>query len=167
MITSRPSIVVAACGNVMAAADAFGPWVVAALREEDFAGVEVVNLDINPAALLDHLGGREALIVVDAVQCPGELKGALIDRDWFDPNRPPLVHDDVLSSHGLSLAEQIQLAGQLKLLPRYVRLLALVIDGAAVGETPPDCRRQVRAAVGRIKHWVSKWRDGKSEVVHA
>ena len=71
-------LLVAAFGNDMAADDAFGPLVAEALRAMAPAGVEVVNLGMRPAALLDHLAGRAALCVVDAARGAGLAE----ERSW-------------------------------------------------------------------------------------
>src|SRR5690606_20782439 len=100
----------AACGNVMASDDAFGPLVARELRRTDPPGVDVIDLDIRPAALLDHLAGRAGLIILDAVHAPDSEPGTVLDIDWFSEARPALLNDDTMSTHGLSIGMQLELA---------------------------------------------------------
>lgn len=125
------NLLAAACGNVMASDDAFGPLVARELRRINPPGIDVIDLDIRPAALLDHLAGRPGLVLLDAVHAPDHEPGTLLDIDWFSADRPALVNDDTMSTHGLSIATQLQLAGKLGLLPRSVRLIAMTL-----GDTP-------------------------------
>ncbi len=125
------NLLAAACGNMMASDDAFGPLVSRELRRIHPPGVEVIDLDIRPAALLDHLAGRTGLVILDAVHAPDHPPGEVLDIDWFSEDRPALVNDDTMSTHGLSIATQLQLAGKLGLLPPSVRLIAMTL-----GQTP-------------------------------
>ncbi len=153
MTYSQNNLLVAACGNLMASDDAFGPMVARDLRQLKPSGIEVVDLDIRPAALLDYLPGRTGLILVDAVHAPGLTPGRVLDWDWFSADRPELVNDDTMSTHGLSLAMQIDMADQLGMLPPYVRLIGLTIDPTlAVGQkASPDLVRNVLTAADRIR----------------
>jgi hydrogenase maturation protease len=128
MSDSPANLLVAACGNLMASDDAFGPLVAGELRGRELPGVEVVDLDIRPTALLDHLADRTGLILVDAVYVPNMQPGRVLDLDWFGTATPELVNDDTMSTHGLSLAMQLDMAGQLGMLPPFVRLIGLSID---------------------------------------
>ena len=74
-------ILVVAYGNDLAADDAFGPLVAEAVRAKAIEGVEVLNLGMKPAGLLDHLAGRRAVCVVDAARCDGLPPGTLIETD--------------------------------------------------------------------------------------
>jgi hydrogenase maturation protease len=148
----RP-ILVATCGNASAGDDAFGPRVAALLRENDRADLEVVDLGMKPAALLDHLEGRQMLVIVDAAAGQGLPPGLLIDTDWWSADRPPLVSERSLSTHGISLADQIELAGKLHLLPRIVRVIAATGAAMTVGaESSPSIDRLVAEAAHRIRH---------------
>ena len=77
-------ILVVAYGNDLAADDAFGPLVAEAVRAKAVEGVEVLNLGMKPAGLLDHLAGRRAVCVVDAARCDGLPPGTLMEVDFFD-----------------------------------------------------------------------------------
>ena len=168
MNEAGPSILVAACGNVMASDDAFGPLVARELRHLVTTGIEVADLDIRPAALLDYLPGKDALILVDAVNAPGMQTGELLDIDWFSPERPDLVNDDTMSTHGLSLAMQLDLAKQLDLLPKRVRLIAVCIDNASVSEAASDfLPNAVSAAADVVGRYAKLWSTLTPEQQHA
>jgi hydrogenase maturation protease len=164
MTKSTSPILIATCGNADAGDDAFGPAVGRAVAAMNFPGVtsggpgvEVVDLGIRPAALLDYLEGREALVVVDAVKVPGQA-GGLIDVDWFDANRPTLAHDDRMSSHGLSMGSQLELAGQLGMLPKMVRLIGVGIESSELGRPmSPNVGAQVDMAAKRIAGHCRAW----------
>ena len=157
MPDARLPILVAAYGNEMAADDSFGPLVAEAVRAMAPSGVEVVSLGMKPASLLDHLAGRSAVCVVDAARCDGVPVGTLIDADFFDADRPPLVHDRSLSTHGLAVADELELARRLGMCPPDVRLVAAVAGSVEVGRCASDgVLRQVPAAASRITNWARK-----------
>ncbi len=165
------TILVAACGNVMASDDAFGPLVARALRSHSLPSVEVVDLDIRPAALLDYLSGKDGLILVDAVHAPdtpGLDPGRVLDIDWFSPDRPGLVNDDTMSTHGLSIAMQLDLAERLDLLPSRVRLIAVCIEPAQVGQPQSDyLPKAVASAVSLVLKHADLWSTPTPEQQHA
>lgn len=164
MLTAAP-VLVAACGNAMAGDDALGPMAAAAVRRLGLPGVEVVDLDLRPAALLDCLGRpRRLLLVIDAVDMPGAPPAALVDCDWQQTGRPALMHDDVLSTHGLSIASQLELAGKLGMLPKEVRLLGAVVEHTALGGSTARLGAAVNAIVRRIAALAEAIR---SEACHA
>ncbi len=149
MTEDKNSLLVAACGNLMASDDAFGPMVARDLKQIRHPGIEVVELDIRPAALLDYLPGRSGLILIDAVLSPDHEPGRIIDIDWFAPDRPPLANDDTMSTHGLSLGSQIEMAQAIGLLPPTVRLIGLTLGAVpSVGEPATEgiVRHVVHAA---------------------
>jgi hydrogenase maturation protease len=154
MPDANPPILVAVFGNEMAADDSFGPRVAQALRAMAIPRVEVVNLGMKPAALLDHLAGRRALCVVDAACCEDMPPGTLIEADFFAADRPALVHDAALSTHGLSIADELELAERLGMCPQDVRLVAVVAGTVEVGQFASDeVLRQVSVAAERIADW--------------
>jgi Ni,Fe-hydrogenase maturation factor len=87
-------ILVAVCGNADAGDDALGPLVAGALHAHALLNIEVLNLGLRPAALLDHLPDRHALLLVDAVQLPGVPAGRIVECDWsaaIPLSRPDIV----------------------------------------------------------------------------
>lgn len=131
--SSKKAVLIVACGNPDAGDDGFGHAVAEGLRADPLPGVRVAELGIRPADLLDHARGYAALIIVDAVCCPGEKPGSLMDVDWFDPARPALKSEKALSTHGISLGRQIELGQSLEMLPPVVRLVGVNIVQPEIG----------------------------------
>lgn len=126
-------ILLAACGNALAADDGLGPAVVRALRPVAPPTLEILDLALAPADVLDHLAGRAGLIIVDAAVAPDLPPGQILDLDYFSPTRPALLSDRVVSTHALGLGGQLALADRLGLLPPVVRLLAVTIPPPQLG----------------------------------
>jgi hydrogenase maturation protease len=135
-ILSAP-VLIACCGNPEAGDDALGALVARALLEGPaLEGAEVVDLGTRPMALVDHLGGRRALMVVDAVRQEAGPPGRLVDLEWRTlRGRGALaLASRAASTHGQGFAEALALADALDLLPADVRILGLTIGQAEVGE---------------------------------
>jgi hydrogenase maturation protease len=131
--SSKEPILIVTCGNPDAGDDGFGDAVAEVLCADPLPGITVAKLGTRPADLLDHAQGYAVLIIVDAVCCPGEKPGSLIDMDWFDPARPALKSEETLSTHGISLGRQIDLGQCLEMLPSSVRLVGVNIAWAETG----------------------------------
>jgi hydrogenase maturation protease len=151
---------IAVCGNLLAGDDGFGPLVAAELQSLDLPGVEILDLGMNPAALVCRLEGRSGLVLVDAAACDAEFPpGQLIDLDFFDSRRPTLLHDARLSSHSLSLAHELELARQLNILPPRVRLIAAPAASTGWGEpVRPAVQALVQPAARRAVELARQWR---------
>ena len=165
---STPRILVASFGNTMAGDDVFGSLVTQRLSRMELREIESASLDHRPGALLDYLGDRQGLIIVDAVQSEAHPAGEVIDVDWYCPDRPGLVHDDVLSSHGFSVADQLNLAKAIGILPPQVRLIGAVIDSARIGERVTTSVLSAVEPVGaRILHHIAIILNRTDQVHHA
>lgn len=171
MTGATKPVLVAACGNVLAGDDAFGPLVLEALEslwptDDPLRGeVDLLDLATAPASLLDALPGRFGLVLVDAVWVASEAED-LIDVPYNDPTKLPLLLQPPGSSHGMGLGWQLRLAAELRLLPEYARLLAVPIAGARVGELKSaGIAERVHQAVEAADRWcrayVSLWREGR------
>ena len=147
-------ILVAACGNTLAGDDAFGPLVARELSQKALFGVEVIDLGMRPAGLIDHLPGRRAVILVDAAVCPEAAPGALLDMDFFAPARPTLCAARIARTPALSLAGQLELARALGMLPAIVRLVALVVENTQVGRPGTRASQMVSDAAALIERQV-------------
>lgn len=148
MPTRSPSILVLTCGNPLAGDDALGPAVARQLAPQQTGlRIDVVEADSAPGVLLDSLAGRDAVIVVDAVSIPGSAPGRIVDVDWFAPDRPKLLSQRPLSTHGWCIAQELDLARSLGLLPPHVRLLGATIASAEVGEFISPAVRGCAAAI--------------------
>jgi hydrogenase maturation protease len=151
---------VAACGNVMAGDDAFGPRVAEAFRVVAPDDVEVIDAGMKPLGLLDVIEGREGLIVVDAALPVDQVSlEELIVLDMLQQAVPPLVHDRALSSHGLAIADELMLAGALGVLPRRVHLVAAQIRSTNIGQPmSPHMTPLVDRACRRLLEIAEQWR---------
>ncbi len=157
--TPTPPVLAAACGNRMAGDDAFGPLVAEQLRRQAPAYLEVADLGMKPAGLLDlELADRRLLILLDAA-CflaegnPPAPRDDLLVMDFHDPARPRLVHDARLSSHGFSLADDLQLAQRIGCAPERCVLIAAVAESTEIGRAPtPRIRKLIQLAVNAALH---------------
>jgi len=155
--SSKKPVLIVTCGNPDAGDDGFGHAVAEVLRADPLAGVTVTELGTRPGDLLDYAQGYAALVIVDAVCCPGEEPGGLIELDWFDPARPVLKSEKAVSTHGISLGRQIELGQSLKMLPSVVRLVGVNIVQSEIGcpmteavrRCIPEAVRAIRQVVGR------------------
>lgn len=152
MPSARRSILVLTCGNALAGDDALGSAVARRLAgdsrclvwpsddqaqppvdEAADATIEVVDAAMSPGSLLDCAVGHEAVIVVDGVSAPGLAPGQVVEMDWFAPGRPALADERVLSTHGWSIGQELDLARELDMLPSQVLLIGAGIASAEVG----------------------------------
>ena len=144
-------ILIVACGNPDAGDDGFGHAVAERLRAEPLPDVRVRELGMRPSDLLEDAAPYGALIIVDAISCPGEEPGTLVDMDWFDPARPALVNEVSLSSHGVSLGLQLDLLRALGMLPSVVRVIGSQIGRIEMGHSLTEVvQNSVSAVAGLI-----------------
>jgi hydrogenase maturation protease len=150
--SSKKPILIVTCGNPDAGDDGFGHAVAEGIRADPLPGITVVELGTRTADLLDYAEGFAALIIVDAVCCPGKKPGSLIEMDWFDPARPALRSKEALSTHGISLGRQIELGQSLEMLPSVVRLVGVNIVQSEIGCLMTEAvRRCIPDAVRAIR----------------
>lgn len=169
MIDSNCPFLVATFGNAMAADDAFGPLVGRCLTELHLPDVQVVALGMQPYGLLNHLAGLEGLILVDAAQATSTIPaGKLMEVDFFGEQQLQLVHDLTLSTHGLTIPDELQLARKLGLLPPRVRLVTATVERFEVGiRRTFKMDRLVKPAAERVAKIVSRWSDQLRSCCHA
>ena len=154
-MTPGAPILIAACGNPMAADDGFGPAVAERLASRDLPEVSVLNLTTRPDVLLEHLGNRAALLVIDAVTGAGEdPSDRWVDLSWREAMAAGLQTAGSLSSHGWSVGSVIEMARRLKMLPPVVHLIGIRIDRDHVGEAMSgEVATSVEAAADRAEAW--------------
>ncbi|MDQ7041673.1 MAG: hydrogenase maturation protease [Rhodothermus sp.] len=116
--------VVIGLGHPLRGDDAAGPTTIAQLRSRLNDTVRMLTL-ADPLRLLDYWGDAELVIVCDAVYS-GALPGTLHRFEAHTVPLPTPVRSAV-SSHGIGLAEVVELARQLGRLPR--RLIIYGIEG--------------------------------------
>jgi hydrogenase maturation protease len=162
---SRKPYLVAVVGNELAGDDAFGPTVGRALADRSIDGVEIVDLSIDPSRLLEHLWGRQMLILIDAVLAEEHTTGRLVVCLWTlaAANAIPGLR---VSTHGVSLADQLRLAGQIGLLPPLAWMIGITVGEGSLGKgLSRESAALVASAADRAGELIAAHR--KLEVAHA
>ncbi len=109
-------------GNRLRGDDAIGPLLIDALSGLSHSQVELVDAGSDALGLLEYFQGRDHVIVIDACHM-GRKAGCIVE---FDPTQIDLVlKDDPISLHGLGLAESIQMAQSLQMLPRDLKIIGI------------------------------------------
>lgn len=136
--------VVVGIGNADRGDDGVGPEVIARLRERDVGDAKLAVTD--PTRLIECIGGADLAILVDACHGIGE-PGAV--RTYSDI--PPEA--TTASSHGLSAATAVRLAGLVGAGPKRVRYV--VVEGSDFGVGAP-MSPPVKASLDRVVDEVLK-----------
>jgi hydrogenase maturation protease len=140
-------------GNTVRGDDGVGPEVAARVAALSLPGVEVLVCE-EPLALVEHLGAYDEVVVVDATS-PRGAPGRVEVREV---GSGPLARDTAVgSSHGLGVAEAVELARALGRLPRRLTLVGVeglrfqVGDGVSgpVRERVDEAARAVVEALAR------------------
>lgn len=119
MADERPLVV--CVGNALRGDDGVGPAVAQVLRER---GMAAVVHDGEPASLIDAWDGAAAVVLVDAVVTGADA--GTVHR--FDAAAGTLRAGGGASTHGLGVAEAVELARALGRLPR--RVVVIGVEGA-------------------------------------
>ena len=129
MAEGRAAVI--AVGNLLRADDGAGVEVVRRLAGRVPAGVCLIELGGEPAELLDAWDDLETVVVVDAVRTGG--KPGTVHQ--FDASTAPLpAHTGGASTHGLGLADALELGRALDRLPARVVVVGIeVADDRTVG----------------------------------
>ncbi len=117
-------------GNEMRGDDAAGLRVVELLADRD---VGVVRCDGEPIDLLELMRDFERIVVVDAVA--GERPGR-IWRLQAAERRLPAIFADRCSTHLIGLAEVIELARGLELVPERLEVIGIEGNSFGLGARP-------------------------------
>lgn len=133
-MSAAAPVLVACCGNALAGDDAFGPAVAETLRRNRVENVEVLDLRLDPASLVERLEGRRMLVVVDAARIPQTPAGRVVALDWRTEARSALPVGSPMGTHGISIADQLMLAESLGMLPPIVWLVVMTLDDAHIGQ---------------------------------
>jgi len=145
--------VVIGIGNPLRGDDAAGRAVVHRLKETTTAGIDVVELDGEVASLLACLDGAESAYLIDACvsgAAPGTVRRLPVTESLFP-------YDGFsMSTHGLGLAEAIELARTLGQLPPHCVVYAIEAASFRAGAplSPPveaaidGVAAQLRAEIG-------------------
>jgi len=143
-------VAVIGIGNVLAADDGVGPFVVRTLEARWVLPDDVQVLDAGTPGLdlTAYISGLDAVVIVDAVKAsgaPGELR--LYDREGLVKRSPVLA----LSPHEPGVREAIMNAEFIGVAPGVIRLVGIIPGSTAyeIGLTP-EVRAAVPAAVRQV-----------------
>jgi len=132
------------CGNRQRGDDGAGILVAERLRALGIAAGVCAG---EPSELLDAWTGADDVIVIDAV-VTGAPAGAV--HVW-DGQRPPAFATSTGSTHGLGLAQAIELARALDRLPARLHLYGIEGKNFEIGSAvSPEVERAVEEVVKRI-----------------
>jgi hydrogenase maturation protease len=141
MATGRSRCVVIAIGNPGRGDDGAGHEVVRLIRKNGPSHVEAVEASADAMTLIAHLNGTSSAYVVDA--CVSGATPGTVRR--FDVRCTPLPQDaNSVSTHGLGLAQGLELASTLAMLPS--RCIVYAIEGASFETEAPLSPSVARAA---------------------
>jgi len=134
-----------AVGNSFYGDDGVGVAVLDRIREDNtFPGTELIDVQTDALALLDHLAPGELNVVVDAAKMglePGAVAG-------FRPDEVKLkIQSDHLSMHGFGLAETFAMAQQLDRMPERMLIVGIEPERIEINQGLSDV---VAAAVPRV-----------------
>jgi hydrogenase maturation protease len=147
----KSSTLIAAFGNPMAGDDGFGPAVASRLRKQSLTDADLLDVGAKPARMICHLAGYANLIIVDAAVSEDQYATELLEFDYFDPGRPKLRSETVVSTHAFGLADELELAGALGTLPANVIVLAAPAVCTDLGSNMrPELSTVVDRAAARI-----------------
>jgi len=109
-------------GNRLRGDDALGPLIIDALANQADPRLELIDAGSDALGVLEYLEGREQVMLIDACRM-GRIAGELVQ---FEPAEVNLIlTDDPLSLHGLGLAETLQMATSLHLLPPILKIIGI------------------------------------------
>jgi len=144
----RPAVLIGV-GNPFRRDDGIGPALAVAIDALDLPGVTVLASDGEPSRLLDAWAGASLAVVVDAAR-PGDGDPGQIHRFADDC---PAQASGSASTHGLGIAEAVELGRALDRLPGRLVLFAVAAEDVGYGDqlsqpvqaALPDLTRQVLA----------------------
>jgi hydrogenase maturation protease len=137
-------LTVVGIGNAWRRDDAAGLFAARYLRGTVPAGVEVLEREGEPSALIDTFEGAEAVWLIDAVSSGAAAPGTLHRLDAGASALPAEMFST--STHHLGLADAVELARALDRLPE--RLVVFGIEGADFG-TGDELTPEVEAGAAR------------------
>jgi hydrogenase maturation protease len=152
---NRSRVLVIGLGNRLRGDDGVGAIVADAIRERNVAGIQAMAFDGDGAALLECWRGLDTVIVVDAMRSPA-APGSI---QRFDAAHPLPAMGQARSTHGFGLAEAVEMARHLDLLPRTLVVYGIVSESCELGE---GLSASAAAAVPRVVELVLA--DGRGAI---
>ena len=117
-------VLIAGIGNVLLGDDGVGPFVIKVLESEyDFAdGVELADLGTPGLDLPVHLGGADAVILVDSAKLEGEAGDIRLFRKQEILSCPPRARID---PHSPALTESLSLLELMGAMPHELLMIGM------------------------------------------
>ncbi len=137
-------------GNELRGDDGVGLWVARRIAAASWPGVTAIAMEASdPSVLLHAWAGAERVYLVDAITAPLP-PGSIVRLDLS--RHPEAVASSTVSSHGLGLAEAIELGRALGLMPLRITLYGVVSRDFAYGTVlSPAVERAARQVVDRLR----------------
>lgn len=142
--------VVLCVGNPYRRDDGVANAVAAQLRGSLRPVVEVVELDADPARIIDAWSGADLVIVVDAARARGSSAGAIHRIEVHEGLSSP---GPAVSTHGHSLSDAVDLARALGRSPG--RLVVYAVEGEDFGNGR-ELTEEVAAAVPEVSRRIQE-----------
>jgi hydrogenase maturation protease len=146
-VTNKPLILF--LGNSILSDDRIGLIIGERLRQRlESKGNEVQVLEKSGVSLIDHIEGRDQVIIVDSVQSVGKRAGEIVTLTLDD-----LLRDPPMSSHYLGLPESMRLMDSLGLeSPKQFRILGIVVDNPLT--VSEDISENLEVELPKLEHEV-------------
>jgi hydrogenase maturation protease len=148
------ALTVIGVGNRLRGDDAVGPLVIDALANLSAHDLELVDAGSDALGILEYFEGRKQVIIVDAC-CMGREPGCVVS---FEPAQAQLILDnDPMSLHGLGLAEALQMAEALEMLPEKLKIIGIEPDSIQFkGTLSQPVQQALKLAVGQVQEAVQQ-----------
>lgn len=153
--TQHPAILVLGLGNDIMGDDSVGLRCARGVRESAPAGVDVVESAEAGLALLDHLEGYSAALILDAIVDPRKTPGTIIRMEPAD-FRGKLGG----SPHFMGLPEIMEMAARFNIaIPSEIVVLAMVIDNPTFLDESlsPEITAALPEYIARAGSIVQQW----------
>lgn len=143
-------------GNPYRRDDGFGPAVVRALRTQVPETVELFEDSGEGATLIDRFAGADAVVFVDAARSAEGPAGTYVTLDATVETIPSDYFN--YSTHAFSLAEAVELAKALQMLPDTVWIHAVTATDFSAGEGLSEVvASTVPQVVESVLYQVNEW----------
>ena len=138
-------------GNLLRADDGVGIHTVERLRKER-PEVEAIDVSTSGIGILEHVRGRERVVIVDAI-----ITGA--EPGTIHKIRPSDLGSEEFRSHGLSLSTTLQLGSQLCPDEMPESLVILAVEAEDITSYGTELTAKVRSAIPRLMEEINKELD--------
>ncbi len=105
------TLLIAGIGHVLRKDDGIGPYMIAKLSTQNLpSNIVLVNVDSDALSLVDHLQQYQHALIIDAVNMkkPAGSIAVFSSEDIYTS-----IHSDALSTHGLGLADVLNMVAAL------------------------------------------------------